>query len=138
LDGVLNRLVSLVVSLFESAVGTVRWVGLVMEAAVGQWPTEAFVKEQEQECDRTRHARVAILRLAPLAGGLQRRRRSPPIATRVLCDVEGLRAESVTGVSALPVPRHPRTQSQAAPFGPEPLVPIWNRAARRDYKERGP
>jgi hypothetical protein len=29
----------------------VRWVGLVVETAVGQRPTEALVEKQEQECD---------------------------------------------------------------------------------------
>jgi len=36
-----------VVGGFEFAVGAVRRIGLVMETAVGQGSTEAFVKEQE-------------------------------------------------------------------------------------------
>ena len=38
------------VSGFEFAVGTVRWVGLVVETAVGQRTTKTFVKEQKEEC----------------------------------------------------------------------------------------
>jgi hypothetical protein len=34
---------------FEFAVRPERRVGLVMEAAVGEWTTEALVKEQEEE-----------------------------------------------------------------------------------------
>jgi hypothetical protein len=51
IDDVLNGRVSLMVSRFEFAVGPVRWVRLVMETAVGQGSTEAFVKEKKQECD---------------------------------------------------------------------------------------
>ena len=47
MNDVFNGFVGLVVSGFELAVGAVLWIGLVMEAAVGQRPTEAFVKEQE-------------------------------------------------------------------------------------------
>ena len=39
------------VSGFEFAVGAVRWVGLVVETAVGQRSTEAFVKEQKEQRD---------------------------------------------------------------------------------------
>jgi len=36
---------------FEFAVGVVRGIGSVVEAAVGQRSTEAFVKEQEEQRD---------------------------------------------------------------------------------------
>ena len=51
IDNVLDGGVGLVVSGFEFAVGAVRWVGLVLEAAIGQRAAEPFVEEQEQERD---------------------------------------------------------------------------------------
>jgi thiamine biosynthesis lipoprotein ApbE len=43
--------VGAVIGGFEPAVGTVLRVWLVMEAAVGERPTEALVEEQEEEGD---------------------------------------------------------------------------------------
>jgi hypothetical protein len=40
-----------VVGDFELAVGAVCGIGLVVEAAVGQWPTETLVEEQKEQCD---------------------------------------------------------------------------------------
>src|SRR6266581_2588432 len=50
-DDVLDGLVGFVISGFDLAVRTVGGIGLVVESAVGQRTTEAFVKEQKQECD---------------------------------------------------------------------------------------
>ena len=48
---VLNGLVGFVISGFQFAVWTVRGIGLVVEAAVGERPTEALVEEEEQKGD---------------------------------------------------------------------------------------
>jgi hypothetical protein len=47
IDDSLNRLVGLMVCGVESAVGTVCEIGLIVETAVGQRPTQALVKEEE-------------------------------------------------------------------------------------------
>jgi hypothetical protein len=49
IDDVLDGRVGLVVSGFEFAVGAVRWVGLMVETAVGERAAEALVEEQEQQ-----------------------------------------------------------------------------------------
>jgi hypothetical protein len=51
IDADLNRLIGLVISGFEFAVGAVRRIGWMVEAAVGQRSTEALVEEKELECD---------------------------------------------------------------------------------------
>ena len=51
MNDVLYGFVGLVVSGFQSTVGPICGIGLVMEATVRQRTTEAFVEEQEQECD---------------------------------------------------------------------------------------
>ena len=45
---------------FEFAVRPVGRVGFVMEAAVGEWTTEALVKEQEEERDMNAFGREAV------------------------------------------------------------------------------
>src|SRR6266581_8158153 len=50
-DDVLDGLVGFVISGFDLAVRTMGGIGLVVESAVGQRTTEAFVKEQEQKRD---------------------------------------------------------------------------------------
>ena len=48
----MNGLIGFVIGGFKFAVGAVSGVWLVMEAAVGQGSTEAFVEEQEQKSYR--------------------------------------------------------------------------------------
>ena len=48
---VLDGLVGLVMGGLRFALRAMRGIGLAMEPAIGQRPAEAFVKEQEQECD---------------------------------------------------------------------------------------
>lgn len=48
LDDVLDRLIGAMVGLFESAVGSMFGVGLMVEAAIGERTAEAFVKEEEE------------------------------------------------------------------------------------------
>jgi hypothetical protein len=59
---------------FKLAVGAVRRIGLVVEAAVGEGTTEPFVKEQEQEgdlkCLLRRAGRHTVSRRALAARGL--------------------------------------------------------------------
>ena len=47
----LNGFVGAVIGGFEFAGRLVRGVGTMMEAAVGQWSAEAFVKEQKEQRD---------------------------------------------------------------------------------------
>ena len=47
----LNSLVGLVIGGLQLGVGQMGRIGLVMKAAMGQWATEALVKEEEQEGD---------------------------------------------------------------------------------------
>lgn len=47
IDDVPDGRVGLVVSDFEFAVGTMRWVGLVVKAAIGQRSAEALMEKQE-------------------------------------------------------------------------------------------
>ena len=47
----LDGSVGTVIGGFEAAVGLVAGVGLVVEAAVGEGAAEAFVKEEEEQCD---------------------------------------------------------------------------------------
>ena len=51
IDDVLNRLVRFMVGGFQFAVGAVSGMGLMMEAAVGEGATEAFVEKPKQESD---------------------------------------------------------------------------------------
>jgi len=46
LDGVIG----LVIGGFEFAFGSMMWIGLMVEAAVGQRAAETFVEDQEEEC----------------------------------------------------------------------------------------
>jgi hypothetical protein len=48
-DDVLDGLVGFVIGTLELAIGCVSWVRSVVKAAVGEWPAEALVEEQEQE-----------------------------------------------------------------------------------------
>ena len=47
----LNSLVGLVIGGLQLGVGRMGRIGLVMKATVSKWPTEALVKEKEQEGD---------------------------------------------------------------------------------------
>ncbi len=63
LDGVIGR----VVGGFEFAVGAMGGVGLMMEAAVGQWPAQALVKKEGEQSGLDAFSGQAVGRAGALA-----------------------------------------------------------------------